>query len=43
VVWQIEIDFQVNPLTLGRNLTLFVVPDILKVATNEKLRNIPVP
>ena len=39
----IEIDIQINPLSLRRNLKFFVAFDVLEIRANERFRDIPIP
>ena len=38
-----EIDVEVDPLTLRRDFELFIAPDILEIRADENLRDVPLP
>src|SRR3954452_21998078 len=38
-----EINFQIDPFALRRNLEFFVMPDVCEIGSDENLRHIPVP
>jgi hypothetical protein len=39
----VEINFQINPLALRRNLKFLVTPDVCEISSDENFRHIPVP
>ena len=43
VLWLGQVDVQIDPFPLRRDLELFVAADVLKVRANKNLRDVPVP
>jgi hypothetical protein len=43
MIRKVEINIEVNPLPLWRDFELFISPDVLKVGTNKKFCDIPIP
>jgi hypothetical protein len=43
MIGKIEIDIEVDPLPLRRNLKFLVSPDVVKVRADEQLGDIPIP
>ena len=43
MVWRIEIDIEVGPFPLRRDLKLPVSADILEIRTDENLCHVPIP